>query len=140
MPDPIQSTPPDPRDQFIEYHQRDDGIQVFNFLGNRPEGVTEWARHMDVIVDATPDGGTIRQLMDVQHGVAPMSSMLSEIRALAERHANRPPNRVAIIHTSSMSAALLSALIPLLPVHNLVVRYFKATEQDEAIGWLLADK
>ena len=134
-----QSNKPDSRDQFIEYQHRDDGIHFFYFLGNRPEGVTEWARHIDTIVDAVPAGGTLRQLLDVQHGVAPMSHMLAEIRRLAERHTNRPPNRVAIIHNSSMSTALLSALIPLLPVHNLVIRYFKTNEQAEAISWLLAD-
>ena len=140
MTDPIQSSQPNPLDEFIEYRRREDGIHFFYFLGNRPEGITEWARHMDSIVDATPAGDTIRQLIDVQHGVAPLSHMLAEIRGLAERHTNRPPNRVAVIHNSSMSAALLSALIPLLPVHNVVTRYFKVSEQDEAIAWLLADQ
>jgi len=131
---PIQS---DSNDHYIEYYRRSDGIHVFNFLGNRPEGVTEWARHMDVIVEHSPADGVILQLMDVQHGVAPLSHMLTEVRGLAARHTVRPGNQIAIIHNSSMSTALFSALLPLLPIHNITIRYFKATEQDAAIGWLL---
>jgi hypothetical protein len=131
---------PNPGDQYIEYHLRPDDIHVFNFLGNRSEGVSEWARHMDVIVEEVPVDGIIRQFLDVQHGVPTLSHMLTEIRGLVDRHPKRAPSRVAVIHSSSMSAALLSALLPLLPIHNTTVRYFKADEQDAAIAWLLKNE
>ena len=136
--DPSQPVSNRAPDKFIDYEQRPDGIHVFHFFSVRPEGVTEWARHMDDIIEATGDSGMILQMLDVAHGVAPMANMLGEIRSLVARHNYHPSSRVAVLDTSTISSAILKALLPLLPVRDVKIRYFGLTEQDNAVAWLLA--
>jgi hypothetical protein len=124
-------------DPNIRYEPLENNIHEFVFLSNQPQGVTKWAQIVGDIIEQMPATETMRQLLDVRKGVAPLSHLANEIRGLQRKYSLQPKSRLAVLSESSFAPTLFNVLISLLPTSNTKVHYFKPHERDVALRWLL---
>ena len=126
-------------DPNVDYKLLGNGIHEFIFLSNKPQGVTTWAHIVGGIMEHIALSDTMRQLLDVRKGVAPLSHLANTIRDLQRKYPNQQPSRLAVVSDNSFAPTLFNVLISLLPTANAKVRYFKPNERELAVRWLLAN-
>jgi len=124
-------------DPNVTYRLLQNSIHEFVFLSNQPQGITTWARTVGSIIEQLLPAETMRQLLDVRQGVAPLSHLIHEIRGLQRKFPKQPHSRLAVVSENSFAPTLFNVLISLIPTSNVKVRYFKPDERDEAVRWLL---
>ena len=122
------------------YTRLDNGIHEFVFTESSRGAVDELADHIKTILDTTPaDAPPTCYLVDnSQAEVVPLIYTRTRIKELdAYRPEGRAPGRLAVVYEGMMGTLANSILA--LTVKNRI-RFFKPSDRDAAMTWLLQEE
>ena len=121
------------------YTKLDNGIHEFVILEPSKAAVNDMVAYIQTILDTTPDDAppTCYIIDNSRVNALPIKYLRDRVRELNEyRSTTREPGRLAIIYEGIMGS-LVHPIISL-PLKN-SFRFFKPTERDAAMQWLLKE-
>jgi len=123
------------------YERLNNGIHYFTFDLPSRAAMDDWAAHLRRIVMETPNGHTIRFIMDVRKtDILPVLSTYQFGREWFDGDFNSPGMRTVVIHNRNAQMTTTQDFIQLLRDNvRWIFRFFDADHLTDAYNWLLAD-
>jgi hypothetical protein len=116
------------------------GVQEFVFRTAGREAVDELVMRLDTLYRSTPKDTTLLELFDIRVGIGSVSYAMKRAAELVRQHPNPPRIRGAMIYRDGLVVSLLAPSVRLLRASNFEIRFFKPTQREEAIQWLLSQR
>lgn len=124
-----------------QYERLNNGVHYFTFSLPSRAAMDEWAAHLRRIVMETPNGHTIRFVMDIRKtDLLPVRNTYQFGREWFEGGANSPRMRTVVIHNHDAQMTITQDFIRQLRGNaRWVFRFFDTEHLTDAYNWLLAD-
>ena len=123
------------------YERRQNGIHYFTFDLPSRDAMDDWAAHLRRIIMETPNGHTIRFVMDIrQTDILPVRNTYQFGREWFDGGYGSPRMRTVVIHTRGAQMTITRDFIRLLRDNTLwTLRFFDTDHLTDAYNWLLAE-
>ena len=135
-------TSPEAQFKHIVVRHPENGIHELIFKDSTLETVDELFAYLTFLNSVVKPGQIYYQLWDSRVGLLPISKTIQESRKLLARFPQMGAHRMAVLYPQRQNAMLQPgmALLNMLPLGRLKIRYFSEKNYDAAINWLLSGK
>ncbi len=118
--------------------QHANGIHEFRLTEASRQGWEGFLGHMSEVIHSRTDSGALLVLLDSTVGTPPLRYITSRSPSWTAENPNRPPTHMAILYDDSLLFAFADMVMKgLRRRQDSSARFFRSTQRDQAITWLL---
>jgi len=124
-------------DNGLIYEQSPDGVHIFKFVGEG--GIDRFFEIVEEILATSPHDTTLRYIVQLEESNnTGMRELVRRFGKLQSKIPMRAPGRTAIVHSGDLFLMLANTFLNLAPRED-KAQFFKNTEYEKALAWVLRD-